>query len=105
MPALPVPPAACAAASSRRRLPSSTMMARRPSGDSPTHLTLYRVAKGRVLDLLLKDKNHSCVAGLSHEKRRWGWPRTTHALTPPVPGRLWGQSSQLIPSSLLEKRK
>lgn len=33
------------------------MMARRPSGDSPTHLTLYRVAKGRVLDLLLKDKN------------------------------------------------
>lgn len=35
-------------------LPSSTMMARQPSGESPTHLTLYRVARGRVSDLLLK---------------------------------------------------
>lgn len=33
------------------------MMARRPSGDSPTHLTLYRVAKGRVLDLLFFRSN------------------------------------------------
>lgn len=74
------------------RLPSSTMMASRPSGDSPTHLTLYRVVRGRVLDLLLRDKNQSREVGLmlSDWGGGGGGGRPPDHLpprhTPPVPG-------------------
>lgn len=37
------------------QIPSSTSMARLPSGDSPTHITLSRVATGNVSDLLLEE--------------------------------------------------
>lgn len=68
-------------------LPSSTMMASRPSGDSPTHLTLYRVVRGRVLDLLLRDKNQSREDGLTLSDGEAGTTRSPAPRhTPPVPG-------------------
>lgn len=75
-------------------LPSSTMMARRPSGDSPTHLTLYRVARGRVLDLLLRDREQSRAAGHVSSERE---ARTTRPPAPKIrPSCPLGQSSLLI---------
>lgn len=74
-----VPPVTTLHHSTNGGLPSSTMMASRPSGDSPTHLTLYRVVRGRVLDLLLGDKNQSREAGLMLSDRK---ARTTGHLPP-----------------------
>lgn len=66
-------PSACPC---QHRLPSSTMIARRPSGDSPTHLMLYLVARGNVSDLLLrntKTPGHSWSRVLSQggQGQRW----------------------------------
>ena len=71
------------------------MMARRPSGDSPTHLTLYRVAKGKVLDLLLGDKTRAVSLVSVVRRGGQGWPETLLLPTLPVPSWLWGQSSRL----------
>lgn len=75
----------------RGRLPSSTMMARRPSGESPTHLMLYRVARGRVSDLLLGNKKPEKKPKLSccscAVRRGWGAgpARTSSAPLHPSP--------------------
>lgn len=64
-------------------LPSSTMMARRPSGDSPTHLMLYLVARGSVSDLLLKEtKTILCSGSVSSDKKRQGWLQTRSQPSP-----------------------
>lgn len=63
------------------------MMARRPSGESPTHLTLYRVARGRVLDLLLGVKSRAVQLVTCHQRERPGPPgHLPPQPAPPGPG-------------------
>lgn len=58
------------------------MMARRPSGDRPTHLMLYRVARGRVSDLLLGDKTGAQQLVSRRQAGRRGRPWSSSPLFP-----------------------
>ena len=68
------------------------MIARRPSGDSPTHLTLYRVARGSVSDLLLiKTKTTVCCWSSSHTRETGqAWPGTSDSPSPSSASNLTG---------------
>lgn len=95
------PPRATGSSPGLGWLPSSTTMARRPSGDSPTHLMLYRVARGRVLDLLLREKTRTMQLASCHQ-RGGGPPARPPHDTPLLSGGTAGPELVTNPQFLLK---